>query len=174
MHDICEILIDHQVRLVISGDIFDARNVSSLRKMTAQVRRNCRCRQQQSVSRDLLNVKSEGMHDICRISIDHQGCLVISSDIFDIGNVSYLRKNDGASPWQLQLPSTVEHQSPPSSFRNFAECSKICMFISLSICVTQFCIFHNTILHFAYYQHPPPDMTAMKKQKLTPATRRGK
>ena len=31
-----------------------------------------------------------------------------------------------------------------------------------------------SISHFALYQHPPPDRTAMKNQKLTPAALEGK
>ena len=36
------------------------------------------------------------------------------------------------------------------------------------------CIAASRISHFALYQHPPPNATAMKNQKLTPAALRGK
>ena len=57
--------------------------------------------------------------------------------------------------------------SPPSTFRNFTENPQFCMFFSPSI-------WHNSISHFALYQHPPPKGTAIKNQKLTFAALGGK
>ena len=57
--------------------------------------------------------------------------------------------------------------SPPTPFRNFAENPQIFTLISPSI-------LRSSISHFALYQHPPPDETALKNQKLTPAALGGK
>ena len=51
-------------------------------------------------------------------------------------------KSDGANQWQLLLLSALEHQSPPSPFRNFVKYLQFCMLISLSI-------LRNTISYFA-------------------------
>ena len=140
MRNICGISINHQGCLVISGDVFDVSNVPSLRKTMARVRGNELC----SVSCDLIDVKSEGMHDICGMLIDHQSSLVISGDGFYVDNASCLQKVTArASPWQLPLPSAVEHQSPPSPFRHLTE---FCMLISPYI-------LHNAILHNTNTHH---------------------
>ena len=59
--------------------------------------------------------------------------------------------------------------SPPPSFRNSRKIHNFARsFRRLSYVVA------SRILHFALYQHPPPDGTAMKNQKLTTAALGGK
>ena len=128
---------------------FWRRNVLSLRNTMVRVRGNCCCR-----GTTVAIAQKEGTRDICRILMNHLGCLVVASTVFDVGSVSSLRKTMARVRDNCRCRQSWS-MSPPSPFRNFAENPQFCMFISPSI-------LRSRISHFALYQHPPPDGPARR------------
>ena len=96
------------------------------------------CRQPRSISRHLVDIKSEGMRDIYGISIDHYSCLVISDEVFNVEKLSSLRKTIVRIRGNYHQP--LEHQSTPSSFCRLP-----------TILHVHFAVYlRNTILHFVF------------------------
>ena len=126
--------------LVIAGDVF----CHWLRAVYAIFGSR---RQPRSISCNLLNVQSEGMRDICGISINHYGCLVISGDVFDISNVLSLRKTMARVCGNCrccQLWSISRHRLYFTILRNTHNFA--CLFCRL-FCLTPFHILCNINIH---------------------------
>ena len=82
------------------------------------------------------------------------GCLVVTGNVFDVGNVSSLRKTMARVRDNFRCRQSWS-MSPLSPFRNFAENPQFCTFISPSIMC-------SSISHFALYQLPPPEEPARR------------
>ena len=109
------------------------------------------------------DIKAEGTRDICGIQMDHQGCLVVAGNVFDIGNVLSPRKTmalvrDNCSccqSWSM---------SPPSPF-----CRKS------TILHVHFAVYHaQQHLAFCFISTPTTRWASTKNQQLTPAALGGK
>ena len=118
-------------------------NVSFLRKTMARVRGNCCCHQPWSTSRDLVHINRHQIGRYMSYLRNFNRPLGLPGNrwrCFWCRQCVISLKNDGASPWQLPLPSVVEHVATVL-ISQFCGTSTILHFISRS------CILHNTDIH---------------------------
>ena len=125
--------------------------MSSLWKTTAWVNGSCHCHQSWSTSRDLVDINRPKIRRYTRYLRNLNRPLGLPGHrrwFFWRWQWVISLNNDGASPWQLLLPSVVEHVTTVSILRNtcYFACSFCRLFCRL-FCKAAFRIFHNTNTH---------------------------
>ena len=99
--------------------------------------------------------------------MDHYGCLIVTGNVSDVGNVSSLRKTMARVRDNCRCRQSWS-MSPPSPFRNFAKNPQFCTFVSPSILRSSIShlLYTNTHHQMGQQEEPVVDTCSPRRQAI--------